>query len=55
MERRFGARGREVRADCKVPPAVFNGMMERLVTFAGPFVERLCRPEQREHAHRYLE
>ncbi len=55
MERRFGEPRGEVRTDCKVPPAVFNGMTERLVKFAAPFVERLCRPEQREHAHRYLQ
>jgi len=55
MERRFDARREKVRADCKVPSQVFNGMMERLVTFAGPYVERLCRPEQREHAQRYLQ
>jgi SRSO17 transposase len=30
-------------------------MTERLVRFAGPFVERFCRPEQREHAQRYLQ
>jgi SRSO17 transposase len=30
-------------------------MTERLVTFAGPFVDRLCRPEQREHVHTYLQ
>jgi hypothetical protein len=53
MERRFDSRREKVREDCKVPPQVFNGMTERLVTFAGPYVERLCRPEQREHAQRY--
>ena len=31
MERRFESRREEVLADCQVPPAVFNGMMERLV------------------------
>src|SRR3972149_1524678 len=55
MERRFESRREEVLADCHVPPAVFNGMMERLVHFAAPFVERLCRPEQREHAQTYLQ
>ena len=55
MERRFESRREEVLADCHVPPAVFNGMMERLVNFATPFVERLCRPEQREHAQTYLQ
>jgi SRSO17 transposase len=55
MERRFESRREEVRAECHVPPWVFNGMMERLVDFAVPFVERLCRPEQREHAQTYLQ
>jgi SRSO17 transposase len=55
MERRFESRREAVLADCQVPPAVFNGMMERLVNFAGPFVQRLCRPEQREHARTYLQ
>ena len=54
MERRFEDRREEVLADCQVPPALFDGMMERLVTFAAPYVERLCRPEQREHAQTYL-
>lgn len=55
MERRFESRREEVLADCHVPPAVFNGMVERLVNFAVPFVERLCRPEQREHTQTYLQ
>ena len=55
MERRFDSRREEVLAECRVSPAVFNGMMERLVNFAAPFVERLCRPEQREHARTYLQ
>jgi len=55
MERRFESRREAVLAECQVPPAVFNGMMERLVNFAGPYVQRLCRPEQREHARTYLQ
>ena len=55
MERRFENRREEVLAECQVPPAVFNGMMERLVEFSQPYVERLCRPEQREHAQTYLQ
>jgi SRSO17 transposase len=55
MDRRFESRREEVLANCHVPPAVFNGMMERLVDFAVPFVERLVRPEQREHAQTYLQ
>jgi SRSO17 transposase len=55
MERGFESRREAVLADCQVPPAVFNGMMERLVDFAKPYVQRLCRPEQREHAQTYLQ
>ncbi|MFZ1946005.1 MAG: IS701 family transposase [bacterium] len=55
MERRFESRREEVMAECHVPPAVFNGMVERLVTFAAPFVERLFRPEQREHTQTFLQ
>ena len=55
MERRFESRQEAVAAECQVPPAVFNGMMERLVEFARPYVQRLCRPEQREHAQTYLQ
>jgi hypothetical protein len=45
MERRFENNREEALADCKVPPAVSNGMMERLVSSSRPYVERLCRPE----------
>ena len=55
MERRFEVRRKELLADCQVSRAVFRGMMERLVRFAEPFVERLCRSEQREHARTYLQ
>ena len=55
MERRFELDREEVLADCQVPQAVFDGMTERLVTFAQPYVERLCRSEQREHAQQYLQ
>jgi SRSO17 transposase len=55
MDRRFESRREEVLAECHVPPAVFNGMMERLVNFAVPFVEHLVRPEQREHTQTYLQ
>ena len=55
MERRFESRREQVLAECRVPPVVFNGMVERLVNFAVPYVQRLCRPEQREHAQTYLQ
>src|SRR3990170_1929836 len=54
MERRFELRKAELLADCRVHPAVFAGMMERLDRFAEPFAARLRRPEQREHARTYL-
>lgn len=54
MERRFEVRKEELLADCRVPPEVFSGMMQRLVRFAEPFVALLCREEQREHAQMYL-
>jgi SRSO17 transposase len=55
MERRFEGRREAVLADCHVPPAVFNGMVKRLVDFAVPFAERLFRPEQREHTQTFLQ
>jgi SRSO17 transposase len=54
MDRRFEVRKAEMLADCKVKPAVFQGIMTRLEAFAEPFVACLRRPEQREHAHTYL-
>jgi SRSO17 transposase len=54
VERRFKVRKEEILRDCEVSPEVFEGMMERLVPFAQPFVDRLQRSEQREHAHTYL-
>jgi SRSO17 transposase len=55
MERRFEVRKEELLADCRVAPAVFRGIMQRLVSFAKPYVDRLCRAEQREHAQTYLQ
>ena len=55
MERRFELRKGELLADCRVHPAVFAGMMERLDQFAEPFAARLRRPEQRAHTRRYLQ
>jgi len=36
MERRFETRKRELIAECQVKPGVFEGMLERLRTFAEP-------------------
>jgi SRSO17 transposase len=54
MERRFELRKQELLAGCTVEPSVFDGMMERLRSFAEPFAAGLCRREQRDHAQTYL-
>lgn len=53
MDRRFEERKRELLGECEVPPAVFEGIQERLAAFAKPFVECLARDEQRVHARLY--
>ncbi len=54
MERRFEVRMRAVLAECEVPPQVFHGWQERLREFGWPFLVRLARQEQIDHAGRYL-
>ena len=54
MERRFEVRLRAVLAECEVAPQVFHGWQERLREFAWPFLLRLARQEQIDHAGRYL-
>jgi SRSO17 transposase len=54
MERRFEVRKAELLAECKVKPAVLEGMPERLIDFAEPFLDWLVRREQKEHARTYL-
>jgi SRSO17 transposase len=54
MERRFEVRKQELMKECEVPPAVFDGMMERLRRFAQPFAASLCRQEQVGHAWTYM-
>jgi SRSO17 transposase len=54
MERRFEIRKRELMAECEVKPVVFEGMLERLETFAEPFLAWLTRREQLEHGQTYL-
>jgi SRSO17 transposase len=55
MERRFEVRKEELVADCQVPPAVFQDMLKRLISFSEAYVARLCRAEQREHTRSYLQ
>lgn len=54
MDRRFESRKRELLEDGQVSGQVFAGMMERLETFAEPFVDCLARLEQKEHARTYV-
>jgi SRSO17 transposase len=54
MDRRFEVRKLEMISDCEVKPAVFEGIMNRLEKFAEPFVACLRRPEQKQHARKYL-
>jgi SRSO17 transposase len=50
MDRRFSLRKDEMLAECEVSPQVFQGMVGRLMMFLEPFVQRMVRPEQRQHA-----
>jgi SRSO17 transposase len=54
MHWRYRLRRRELLDECEVPPEVFEGATERLTGFARPFVARLARREQRDHARTYL-
>jgi SRSO17 transposase len=54
MERRFALRKEAMLAECEVVPQVFQGAVERLVTFVKPFAELLGQPAQRQHATDYL-
>jgi SRSO17 transposase len=50
----FETRKLELIAECQVDPAAFEGMLERLRTFAEPFLAWLTRREQVEHGRTYL-
>ena len=54
MERRFTVRKRKMLEECEVSVNVFRGMLLRLKSFFGPFVECLDQPAQREHAGKYV-
>ncbi len=51
---RYRLRKQQLLDECEVPPEVFQGGIERLAEFARPFVDRLRRREQRDHARTYL-
>jgi SRSO17 transposase len=54
MERRFAARREQLLADAHVDPRILRGVLPRLERFLDPFVHRLQRSEQAQHAHNYL-
>jgi SRSO17 transposase len=54
MERRFEVRLERLMDDAVLNPEVFRGMLGRLERFVDPFVERLKRCEQRQHAKEYV-
>lgn len=54
MERRFEVRLERLMDDAVLNPEVFRGMLGRLERFVDPFVERLKRCEQRQHAWEYI-
>jgi SRSO17 transposase len=54
MERRFAARREQLLADAEVDPCILRGVLPRLERFLDPFVERLQRSEQDQHARHYV-
>jgi SRSO17 transposase len=54
MERRFAARRDQLLADAEVDARILHGVLPRLECFLAPFVERLQRSEQAQHAHAYV-
>jgi SRSO17 transposase len=54
MHWRYRLRKQQLLDECRVPPEVFDGALERLAAFAEPFVDGLARQEQRDHARTYL-
>lgn len=54
MERRFEIRKAELLEECKIAPALFEGMRQRLMEFSEPFLDWFVRREQKEHAKTYL-
>jgi SRSO17 transposase len=54
MERRFEVRFREIMADARIRPSIFQGIVERLDAFVEPFINSLQGIAQREHAKHYV-
>src|SRR5262245_3006070 len=54
MESRFAARREQLLADAEIDPILLRGVLPRLERFLDPFVERLQRSEQEQHARHYV-
>jgi SRSO17 transposase len=54
MERRYGARLKEMLGQAEVPSDLIDGLMGRLKTFVEPFAAVLTEPEQRQHSVEYI-
>ena len=54
MDRRFAARRDEFLSDAEGDPAILRGVSPRLQCFLDPFVTRLQRLEQTQHARHYV-
>jgi SRSO17 transposase len=54
MDPRFAARRDELLADAQIAPQILRGVLPRLERFLEPFVARLQRSEQEEHARHYV-
>jgi SRSO17 transposase len=54
MERRFEVRKEELVKDSVIKGPVFDGALERLISFAKPFVDLLPRDEHQAHLQTYL-
>jgi SRSO17 transposase len=54
MQRRFAARREQLLADAEVDPRICRAVLPRLERFLDPFVQRLQRSEQAQHARAYV-
>src|SRR5438477_4075300 len=54
MDRRFAARRDQLLADAEVDPRILRGVLPRLERFLDPFIKRVQRSEQAQHARAYV-
>lgn len=55
MEATYETRKQELLDECSVDPQIFHRVMPRLEQFMSPFVDRLVRKEQVEHAQTFVQ